>query len=293
MRALLTFVLVLMFALPAIAEGAKERYWVLGSFKTVDAAVSESRRIQDAIGVPVDIAKFDVSGGTLYRLVVKQGADPESQKSMLAGAGVEPWSVPLSGWDLDFVKPAEVREVEYVLVVGSFNQADHADTFANELAARGLPTAHTMSGDSSMYRVVAGPYGWKDESVKTQATAAGVEGAWWLAVQAAPMPEPEPVVEETPEPAPVEVAESEPVKPPLRTPRAGETWLEFCINRATPEERDAYCKDNAFSKNAIAEQRVIQGARGEVYFDFCVNQATPEQRQKYCSDAAFAQRATE
>lgn len=284
---------VLFMAWVAVAEEYKDRYWVAGSFNAMAAATSESRRLESVTGLAFEVARFEMPSGDLYRVLVRHNNDSAGQKAKLLEAGIEPWSVEVATRDLELLDQRDTGKIEYLLVIAAFEQEARAEAYAADIGERGLPTAQVLASGEKLYRVAVGPYDWRDTTVETQATAAGITGAWWLtrlgepatiavAITPAPAAEPEP----QPEPQP----EAMPIPSPVRVPEANESWLTFCVTRATPEERKIHCQDEKFVDSAIAEQQVIQGVGGQVYFDFCVNEATPAQREKYCSDAAFSER---
>lgn len=315
-------------AASAVAQDADE-YWAVGSFRTLSSAQVESQRIERVAGETVHVARFELSSGTLYRLVVPKSSRPQSQKQALASAGIDAWTVSAGRSGLDFVARSAVpgEETWYQLVVGSFQGEMVAEDYAADMRSRGAETAQLIAGTSNgsdIYRVVMGPYDYKDDSAKAQAAALGVNDSWWMALKVtanrqasreAPPAAPARATATTPA-MPVAADEKEAMpavaraesprtntaapKPSMtvsgdrapRAPQPNESYFDYCIKKATPKERELYCEDQKFSTVAIAEKQVKAGARGGAYVNFCATQATPEQRKEHCQDSTFANRVT-
>ncbi len=65
-------------------------------------------------------------------------------------------------------------------------------------------------------------------------------------------------------------------------PQAGESFRDYCLNRANRDERRIYCGDSSFNDLVKAEQRTID--RSTYLLEFCALRANAEERRKYCSD---------
>jgi len=299
-----------------LAAPASAEYWAVGSFNSLSAAKSESQRLEQATGEHIRIAKFDFPGGTMYRLMVLQSANLDSQKQALVSAGAQPWLSPKPNRRMEFLdaegaskanapekKARAGRSIantasggRHLLVVASFIDMQHAEAFAGEISSRGMPMVTTATGESHgtrVYRVVSGPWSTRDASIRGKAEEAGVPDSWWIAssklvvTNPAPEPEPEPVAMiEPPAPEPPKHA---PV--PLRPPRPDESYFDYCVKKASPREREKYCADGQFSI-AVREEQVRHGLGGQEYFDFCTRQASMAQREKYCKDMTFSDRVS-
>lgn len=292
MRAFLTLCVLFLSCSISYADDHERKYWVVGSFKQLSSAISESRRIEGESGEAARVARFDMPGGMLYRIVVPEGMNPGRQRQALTDAGVEPWIVPVSGDDLHFVDFDGV-DIEFRLVVGAFSRADRAQAFAMDISDRGPESASVIESDSAgVYRVAFGPYAYRKSEAETSARDLGVDGAWWVVDQVER-------VAPAPTTRPVEVAVAKPVaqpsKPepkPLRPPGPNESYMDYCVQNATPAEREKYCQNDRFAAIALSEQKVREGAGGQTYADFCAITATPAQRKKYCTDTTFSERIT-
>jgi len=309
MRALFLLAAIIVIS-AGLAAPASAEYWAVGSFNSLNAAKSESQRLEQATGEHIRIAKFEFPGGTMYRLMVLQSANPDSQKQVLTSAGASPWLAPQPNRRMEFLDSEGTPETKaptpgmstanvasggrHLLVVASFVDMQHAETFAGQISSRGMPKITTATGESHgsrVYRVVSGPWQTRDASIRGKAEEAGVSDSWWIAssklVVTNPAPEPEPVAMiATPAPEP-----PKPAPAPLRPPRPDESYFDYCVKKASPREREKYCADGQFSI-AVREEQVRHGLAGQEYFDFCTRQASQAQRQKYCKDMTFSDRVS-
>ncbi|MEX0942714.1 MAG: SPOR domain-containing protein [Pseudomonadales bacterium] len=296
MRAFITLCVLLLSTATSHADDHEKKYWVVGSFKQLGSAISESRRIEGESGEIARVARFEMPGGALYRIVVPEGGNAERQKRVLGNAGVEPWIVPIAGDDLNFVEmDTDGMDIEFRLIVGAFSKADRARAFASDVSSRGPEPASVIESDGAgVYRVALGPYRYRKAAAEANARDLGIDGAWWVAEQVeriAIKPDPEP----GPEPESVAIARLAPSSPeprPLRPPGANESYIDYCVKKASPREREIYCQDDRFSAVALSEQKVREGAGGQTYADFCAMTATPALRKKYCTDTTFSERVT-
>jgi hypothetical protein len=293
MRAFLTLCVLFLSCSISYADDHERMYWVVGSFKQLSSAISESRRIEGESGEAARVARFDMPGGMLYRIVVPESTNPGRQKQALSNAGVESWIVPVSGDDLNFVDFDSV-DIEFRLVVGAFSKADRARAFAMDLSDRGPESASVIESDGAgVYRVAFGPYAYRRSETEAMARDLGVDGAWWVVNQVERVAARLPAEVAVAKPAAQPLAQSaKPELKPLRPPGPNESFLDYCVNNATPAEREKYCKNDRFAAIALSEQKVREGAGGQTYADFCAITATPTQRKKYCTDATFSERIT-
>lgn len=289
----------------ARADDMGDKYWVVGSFSSIKAAQIEQERLSGSVNESIRIAKFELPGGTLFRLLIAQDMDAASQKQSLQAAGLEPWAVPVSGEQVDFVNVSD-EKLQFHLVLGSFSDAAHASALVDKLADSGLSgvtVKESMAGGAMRYRVVAGPYDHEDAAARQRASDAGIGDAWWFAsmmkvasadASAEPDDMPaEPAQEAQPAAAPTEpesVAEA-PAEQPLSPPQPGESYFDYCVKRANARERARYCDNGGFA-DAVKEKQVRDGGGGQAYVDFCAKQANAEQRERFCKDATFSERVT-
>ena len=318
MKKIIIVGIVMALSCVARASDSGDRYWVVGSFSTVKAAQIEQERLSGSLNDEVRIARFELPGGELFRLMVPQGMDAQDQKLSLQGAGLSPWSVSVSGSQVDFVDVSN-EKLQFHLVLGSFSDAGHAQALADKLAGTGLSgiaVKESMAGGQTRYRVMAGPYDHEDADARSMASDAGISDAWWFASMAkvdqgmaasradagtAESAQPASQQDAEPQAAPAEpesMADAdteadteEPAAQPLSPPQPGESYFDYCVKRANARERARYCGNGEFS-SAVREKQVRDGAGGQAYVDFCAKEANAEQRERFCKDATFGQRMT-
>lgn len=282
------------------AEGFAGQYWVVGSFKSLNDAKVERLRLQKPLNESVRIARADVSGSTMYRLVVAVGTEPSMQKRQLVAAGTSPWRLKVAPGQLNFVSTASASKIEYRLVVGSFSARASADRLAHKLTTKGfsmVSTAGATAGNETRYRVMLGPYTSRSTALKHKADQSGIMGAWWLAT-AVPAPQATASMAATSTPQHTTMAaESQVQTVPRRAagsstmaasqadhpPAPNENIIAYCTNKANAIERKRYCTD-ADIRRVMDRRLVADGAGGHVYVEFCTQEANAAERMKYCTD---------
>ena len=173
-------------------------YWVVGSFRNLDAAIREAARISAETGVETRYIRSTVAGVEYNRLLVAQSGDQDYMARLtlqLDNAGVrEPWTmwvddsqarslpaaveIPVtaavqpmtspgdtqatSSEDSQVTSPEQIEEGESVwLVVGSFTDYAAAQDMVEEIlvAVGFIPELKDfVVGSQSVIRVMAGPY---------------------------------------------------------------------------------------------------------------------------------------
>lgn len=222
----------------------------------------------------------------------------------MEGAGLSPWTYQM-GEEQVGVKTAITDAGRFVLVIAGFENTEPARTLVQELSAAGVPNVSvhkgTVSG-SDYYRVVQGPHQSNDESARQELVDRDFEDAWWLTSDMAPMqktvkiaaqepikkspPKQKPVTEQPMELKTVKIAPEKPMiqkrKVQIKAPRPGESYFDYCIQKANQLERAVYCTDGSFNDVAIAERGIVD--RDAALLKFCALRATEAERQKYCTD---------
>lgn len=126
--------------------------------------------------------------------------------------------------------------------------------------------------------------------------------AWWLASDIAPKQELVEVAAKAPvrkapasqmpsaaQPMAMKTAKMAPENPvikkrkvQIKAPRPGESYFDFCIQKANQLERAVSCADGYFNDLVVAERGIVD--RDEALLKFCALRATVAERQKYCAD---------
>ena len=304
-------VIAILVGFQVIAQDQKKDYWSLGSFKLLINAISEKNRLRDVTGLPVQVATFYDGDRRWYRTVVEKDG-LSSQEKKLINVGINPWTLPLSADQLAMVdeelEKTEVQmgEKEYFLVLAGFRGDFRAVRFIDKMSADGLAELQIETSSiagAPWYRVMHGPFNLAQASVSEEVRVRGITDAWWVrrghepgekfervpeaeilpvvAVAAAVI---EPVVE------PVKVAVIEPVpEPKLNPPSAGESYFDYCVQKANEMEREVYCQDGFFKGLIMAEKKIkddglMTGKVLSAITEFCAVQATAAQREIYCAN---------
>ncbi|HIG41535.1 MAG: hypothetical protein ABGY96_01500 [bacterium] len=215
----------LMLSVTSTANAAadKQEFWVVGSFKEMQGATKERRRIENTTNLTVQIAFFDYGGTTKYRLVVpKDGAS----KAELENLELYPWMLAVSQISLAgeaavkeaavkkemvaAVEPEPVKKVEPVaipepvnvpvvpvkvelppqdhyLVLASYAEARLAELFVNQMGSdmdAPMNINKVQFANKTSYRVVLGPFDEQLDSVRARYNSLGLSEIWWLSVNA-------------------------------------------------------------------------------------------------------------
>jgi hypothetical protein len=304
-------VIAILVGLQVIAQDQKKDYWSLSSFKLLINAISEKNRLVDVTGLPIQVATFYDGNRRWYRTVVaKDGSS--SQEKKLINVGINPWTLPLSADQLAMVdeelEKTEVQmdEKEYFLVLAGFRGDFRADRFLGNLSAEGVDDLQIETSSiagAPWYRVMHGPFNIAQASVSAEIRSRGISDSWWVRRGAEPGDRFErvPVAEIVPvvavvaavvEPIvePVKVAVIEPVpEPKLSSPKAGESYIDYCVKKANEMEREVYCQDGFFKGLIMAEKKIkddglMAGKGGNAITEFCAVQASAAQREIYCAN---------
>jgi hypothetical protein len=311
------FVIAILVGLQVTAQDQKKEYWSLGSFGELINAISEKNRLTGVTGLPIQVATFYDGDRRWYRTVVEKDGS-SSQEKKLIDVGINPWTLPLSADQLAMVdeelEKTEVQmdEREYFLVLAGFRGDFRADRFLGKLSAKGLDDLQIETSSiagSPWYRVMHGPFNLAQASVSSEIRSRGISDAWWVrrgadpgekfervpvaeivplvAVAAAVI---EPVVEPIVEPVKVAIIEPAP-DPKLNPPRAGESYFDYCVEKANETEREVYCQDGFFKGLIMAEKKLkddgsIAGKGLSAITEFCALQASAAEREIYCGNQA-------
>ncbi len=298
-RMIATLLCMQLMCFQLIAEERKIDYWSLGSFDKLINAINEKNRLTDMTGLAVRIAVFPDSDRTQYRLVVEKDGTA-NQQQIIADAGAIPWTLPVSANQLamsdEELERTQVRLEgrQYFLVLAGFRAEFRADRFLASLSEDGVTELRIQTSsiaDAPWYRIMHGPFGSAQASVSEDFKARGLIDAWWVrgdpekddklerVLAAEIVSVVEPIVE------PVE--EKSPAK--LNPPQAGESYFEYCVEKANDMERAVYCSDGFFRGLIVVEKKIkddgsIEGKDSLVLAQFCVLKASGVQRQQYCAD---------
>jgi hypothetical protein len=320
-------VLAILVGFQASAQDQKKNYWSLGSFNALINAISEKNRLTDVTGLPVQVAIFYDGDRRWYRTVVEKDGSSAQEKKIIS-VGINPWTLPLSADQLAMVDEelekteAQLDEKEYFLVLAGFRGDFRAVRFIDKLSADGLEELQIETSSiagAPWYRVMHGPYNLAQASVSEEVRVRGISDAWWVRRGAEPgdrfervpvaeivplvavaVAVIEPVIESFIEPVvepivePVKVAVVEPVpEPKLSPPKAGESYLDYCVNKANEMEREVYCQDGFFKGLIMAEKKIrddglLAGKGGHAIAEFCAVQASAAEREIYCANQTQA-----
>jgi hypothetical protein len=297
--------LIIVFAIPlsVYANDHEAGYWSLGAFSTAENALVEKARLAGMIGLPIQIAVFAEGDMALFRLVIKKDEDPANQKKMILDSGVSPWSIVFDEVRLmeeQALSTTSGQNLEYFLVLAGFRSKDKADALLagfNNSDGVNFLLQESELGSASWYRVVHGPFGQPDKSVKTKFNQQGFKDTWWVRSiveeidedsMARSSAELEPRSETVVAPGD-ELSKASPVLS-LTAPVAGESYLDYCIKKANQLERSVYCQDGAFDNLSLSERNGMPlgeaavAAGDKALADFCALKATSEERDLYCNN---------
>jgi cell division protein FtsN len=312
-------VLAILVGFQASAQDQKKNYWSLGSFSALINAISEKNRLTDVTGLPVQVATFYDGDRRWYRTVVEKDGSSAQEKKIIS-VGINPWTLPLSADQLAMVDEelekteAQLDEKEYFLVLAGFRADFRADRFLGNLSSEGMDELQIETSSiagAPWYRVMHGPFNLAQASVSDEIRSHGISDAWWVRRGAEPGDKFErvPVAEIVPlvavavaviEPViepivePVKVAVIEPVpEPKLDPPKAGESYLDYCVTKANEMEREVYCQDGFFKGLIMAEKKIkddglLAGKGGNAITEFCAVQASAAEREIYCANQTQA-----
>lgn len=316
-------VLAILVGFQVSAQDQKKNYWSLGSFNELINAISEKNRLTEVTGLPIQVATFYDGDRRWYRTVVEKDGSSAQEKNLI-NVGINPWTLPLSADQLAMVDEelektaAQMDEKEYFLVLAGFRGDFRAVRFIDKLSANGLEELQIETSSiagAPWYRVMHGPYNIAQASVSEEVRVRGISDAWWVRRGAEPgdkfervpvaeivpvvavaVAVIEPVIEPIIEPVvePVKVAVIEPVpEPKLSPPKAGESYLDYCVNKANEMEREVYCQDGFFKGLIMAEKKIrdgglIAGKGLNAITEFCALQASAAEREIYCANQTQA-----
>lgn len=312
MKTFLVLCAFLFVSMRATADEVAAHYWVVGSYSVLKDARMAWIEATRTSSEKIRIARVDLPQGVFYRLVVARGDNAAAQKQKLQSEGLAPWAAPVGGGPLQFVATPGHEKIEYRLVVGSFRTSAAARVLVKQLGEKGFTDIATEESGTHQ-RVELGPYAQRDPAVKSRASDAGIDGAWWVAktVMVNPPPAANPVAVAPPPPAahptpvPPPAANPTPTPPPpaapqptgqalavvtVNPPAPGEDYFDYCMRKATPSERERYCGNDAF---ADAVRAVGDRVGSRDYFHYCTEEASPAERAKYCNNSAFTARNTQ
>ncbi len=318
------FVIAILVGFQVIAQDQKKDYWSLGSFTELINAISEKNRLIDVTGLPIQVATFYDGDRRWYRTVVEKDGS-SSQEKKIIDVGINPWTLPLSADQLAMVDvelektEARMDDKEYFLVLAGFRADFRADRFIGNLSADGLAELQVETSSiagAPWYRVMHGPFNLAQASVSDEIRSRGISDAWWVrrgaepgdSFERVPVAEIVPVVavalaviEPVIEPIvePIKVAVVEPVvkpvveEPKLNPPKAGESYLDYCVQKANEMEREVYCQDGFFKGLIMAEKKIkddglIAGGSGNAITEFCAVQASAAEREIFCANQTQA-----
>ncbi len=185
---------------------------------------------------------------------------------------------------------SEMRDVvDYYLIIGSFRSKNRADKALAMFARRSVDKLAIQKAEAfgeAWHRVAHGPYDTVSNSLKDEFVAIGVHDAWWLQ-KIRTMTVTLVVTEEPTTPRAVEEKQ-------ITRPRAGDSYISYCVQKANAPERAIYCSDSDFNtlgeleKNSATLAEVQQGLGDSpeelrALAGFCLLKATASQRATHCS----------
>jgi hypothetical protein len=244
------------------AENPRKPYWAVGSFDSIQDATDERRRFEYETGLPVQIASLNE--GTTFRIVI---AKSEVSEAQLEIEGVEPWTLTLTesmlATPLEY--DAKTLVMDYYLVLSSFEHADRAHLFADQVNSKAVQPVEVSKAEVNNkmhYRVVHGPLNQRVNSVRNSYNEIAGNDTWWLL---------------TPRPESVSIQVEE-----LRGPEIGEAYVAYCGTKANRAEREAFCSDRQV-ENEISKTVELLSLNERTYVTYCT-QAPGKERMKYCTD---------
>lgn len=283
-------------------------FWVVGSFKSLPGAITEKRRIEGRSGLAVRVGTFNRTNVPSWRLLIEKDRAPQRQRQKIIDAGITPWTLKINASSLDW-SADDASEYDWAryLVLAGFRSEARAYEFVESLRGQGLSDLGIdeigMAG-RPYFRVLYGPFDMQDREVLEEVKAMGLTDSWWVIKDSgnrksqavASTSEDELPESGTTTPMPDETPrQSQPRQSPSRMavnpPRAGESWMDYCVNRANSAERRQFCKDGGFMSTAVKAEQARRGQLSdEEYFLFCTSEATADQRDEHCTDAQLVKK---
>ncbi|MBL4680943.1 MAG: SPOR domain-containing protein [Pseudomonadales bacterium] len=283
------------------AEEISKRYWVVGSFASTASAKKELKRLEYRIR-PIRIVVAKSGDKTRYRLLVSDEVYSQHQEA-LRNFGIEPWqtSMTLGEMGAPMVTAKLGANLNYVLVLAGFRDKNYAEQHAEKLKADTSEPVRVIEasiGNGEYYRVVSGPYDAEIAGVRDQFVLMGIDDAWWLDVPALVthvpaliLTQPEQVVVSEYAPSQIPVVEASvntiPEGVVLRSPEAGESYIDYCVKKANAAEREQYCRDGEFVPKMVYR---VESMGETALFKFCATEATGAERRLYCDNDDLAER---
>ena len=258
---ILCFPLILL-SLTTSAEDLRKPYWAVGRFDSMQDATDERRRLEYETGLPAQIASFNE--GATFRIVFAKSEVSEAQLDI---EGIEPWTLTLT--ESMLVTPLEddarTFVMDYYLVLSSFEHADRAHLFADQVNSKAVQPVEVSKAEVNneiRYRVVHGPLNQRANSVRNSYNEIAGNDTWWLL---------------TPRPESVSIQEEA-----LRGPEIGEVYVAYCGTKANRAEREAFCSDRQVERE-ISKTVELLSLNDRTYVTYCT-QAPGKDRMKYCTD---------
>jgi hypothetical protein len=256
-------------------------------------------RLGSWINQPIRIEKVNLGQKTRYRLLVTDGAY-QSQINEFNKLGIKPWKTRsrASDFDIPIVAGQLAVKSSYVLVLADFHHEAQAERIAENLRKQTkepIDVVDAPVNNSDYYRIVNRPYDNEDSVVRDQFVLMGMDDTWWLTLPARDLVDyvdkHEVVASTLSKPYQSEASNiisvveasinSVPTGTVLRAPKAHESYVEYCVNKAKPAERKQYCGDGRFISQS--EHR-IESMGESVLFKFCATEANGNERRQYCNN---------
>ena len=260
---------------------------------------------------PIEISSFAIDGDEVFRLVLK-AADYAGYEQQFKDLKIEPWALTVSPNRLVLPPEADVSNgKEFYLVVAGFRDQAVAEALSLKLSREtstnfAVELAKVYS--APYYRVMTGPYRFIKKSVEQKVIGTGINDGWWVS-RSKSMTEAVLVKSEVNEKESITANGSSEIDSSgsavassinntpkttrttrtLRSPRPGETFVEFCVQRANAAERDQFCGDSEFLVESMQRGASLQAMSREEYYEFCGSQASRAERLQYCSDQALVE----
>ncbi len=172
-------------------DSEPQLHWVVGSFRDRQAALAQSEKLSEDTGMFVLVARAEVAGEALYRLVIAAREDApgrERQRAQLNSVGIDkPWTMRLDVAEaMIYPGYADVAQTDvWYLVLASFTDSAEARLFADSTDGKiGLSSSiRTVELNGLIYhRVLMGPYYRVEDAQFTRQMVmdAKIDGAWIL-----------------------------------------------------------------------------------------------------------------
>ena len=174
-----------------VVDSEPQLHWVVGSFRDRQAALAQSEKLSEDTGMFVLVARAEVAGEALYRLVIAAREDApgrERQRAQLNSVGIDkPWTMRLDVAEaMIYPGYADVAQTDvWYLVLASFTDSAEARLFADSTDGKiGLSSSiRTVELNGLIYhRVLMGPYYRVEDAQFTRQMVmdAKIDGAWIL-----------------------------------------------------------------------------------------------------------------